>query len=172
MKIAVFCSANNNIDPTYFNMAERLGKWIGEHGHTLIYGGGNSGLMECIGKSVHEAGGRTIGVVPRIMEEGRRMSDYVDVEIPCEDLTDRKAIMMQQADEFCALPGGIGTLDEVFTVAASATIGYHHKRVTLYGVNGFWDSLIALLDDLQQKGMIRGDYHEYLHVKHIDSLNQ
>lgn len=54
MKIAVFCSANNNIDPTYFNMAERLGKWIGEHGHTLIYGGGNSGLMECIGKSVHE----------------------------------------------------------------------------------------------------------------------
>ena len=80
--------------------------------------------------------------------------------------------MMQQADEFCALPGGIGTLDEVFTVAASATIGYHHKRVTLYDVNGFWDSLIALLDDLQQKGMIRGDYHEYLHVKHIDSLNQ
>ena len=86
MNIAVFCSANNNIAPDYFRAAEELGRWIGENGHTLVYGGANSGLMECIGKAVHEAGGRTIGVIPRILEEGRRVSDYVDVEIPCEDL--------------------------------------------------------------------------------------
>ena len=172
MNIAVFCSANNNIDTDYFRSAEVLGRWIGANGHTLVYGGGNSGLMECIGKAVHEAGGRTIGVIPRIMEEGRRVSDYVDVEIPCEDLSDRKAIMMERSDEFYALPGGIGTIDEVFTVASAATIGYHHKKVTLCNVKGFWDSLITLLNDHQQKGMIRGEYHDYIEIKSIDDFNR
>ena len=172
MNIAVFCSANNNINPDYFRAAEVLGRWIGANGHTLVYGGGNSGLMECIGKAVHEAGGRTVGVIPRIMEEGRRVSDYVDVEIPCEDLSDRKAIMMERSDEFYALPGGIGTIDEVFTVASAATIGYHHKKVTLCNVKGFWDSLITLLNDHQQKGMIRGEYHDYIEIKSIDDFNR
>ena len=172
MNIAVFCSANNNIDPDYFRAAEVLGRWIGANGHTLVYGGGNSGLMECIGKAVHEAGGRTVGVIPRIIEEGRRVSDYVDVEIPCEDLSDRKAIMMERSDEFYALPGGIGTIDEVFTVASAATIGYHHKKVTLCNVKGFWDSLITLLNDHQQKGMIRGEYHDYIEIKSIDDFNR
>lgn len=172
MNIAVFCSANNNIDPDYFRAAEVLGRWIGANGHTLVYGGGNSGLMECIGKAVHEAGGRTVGVIPRIMEEGRRVSDYVDVEIPCEDLSDRKAIMMERSDEFYALPGGIGTIDEVFTVASAATISYHHKKVTLCNVKGFWDSLITLLNDHQQKGMIRGEYHDYIEIKSIDDFNR
>ena len=171
MNIAVFCSANNNIDPDYFRAAEELGQWIGENGHTLVYGGGNSGLMECIGKAVHEAGGRTIGVIPRIMEEGRWMSDYVDIEIPCEDLSDRKAIMMERSDEFYALPGGIGTIDEVFTVAAAATIGYHRKKVTLLNVKGFWDSMIALLNDHQQKGMIRGKFQDFIEVKDIKDIN-
>ena len=172
MNIAVFCSANNNIDPDYFRAAEVLGRWIGANGHTLVYGGGNSGLMECIGKAVHEAGGRTVGVIPRIMAEGRRVSDYVDVEIPCEDLSDRKAIMIERSDEFYALPGGIGTIDEVFTVASAATIGYHHKKVTLCNVKGFWDSLITLLNDHQQKGMIRGEYHDYIEIKSIDDFNR
>ena len=170
MNIAVFCSANNNIAPDYFRAAEELGRWIGENGHTLVYGGASSGLMECIGKAVHEAGGRTIGVIPRILEEGRRVSDYVDVEIPCEDLTDRKAIIMERSDEFFALPGGIGTIDEIFTVAASASIGYHHKKVTLVNVEGFWDSLIALLNDLLRKEMLRGSLNDYIDVKTIDDL--
>ena len=128
--------------------------------------------MECIGKAVHEAGGRTIGVIPRILEEGRRVSDYVDVEIPCEDLTDRKAIIMEQSDEFYALPGGIGTIDEIFTVAASASIGYHRKKVTLVNVEGFWDSLIALLNDLLRKEMLRGSLNDYIDVKTIDDLRK
>ena len=128
--------------------------------------------MECIGKAVHEAGGRTIGVIPRILEEGRRVSDYVDVEIPCEDLTDRKAIIMERSDEFFALPGGIGTFDEIFTVAASASIGYHRKKVTLVNVEGFWDSLITLLNDLLRKEMLRGSLNDYIDVKTIDDLRK
>ena len=170
MKICVFCSANEQIDPAFFSLTEELGKWAAENGHAIVYGGVNQGLMECLAKASKEAGGRTIGVVPMIVEKSGRISDFVDVEIPCDNLSDRKQLMMDQSDVFIALPGGIGTLDEVFTVAASATIGYHQKPVILYNMKGFWDSLIALLDDLQAKGMIRGNWREY--IKTADSIEQ
>jgi hypothetical protein len=88
----------------------------------------------------------------------------VDIEILCDNLTDRKQLMMDQADVFVALPGGIGTLDEVFTVAASATIGYHQKTVILYNIKDYWHPLIALLNDLQQCGMVRGEWQKYIKV--------
>lgn len=166
MKIAVFCSANNNVVDEFASEVNELGKWMGSEGHTLVYGGANSGLMESLAKSAHDAGSMVIGVVPQILEKGGRTSDYVDVEIPCDNLSDRKDLMLAQADVTVALPGGIGTLDELFTVAASRTIGYHQKRVILYNINGFWDSLIALLEDLQQKGMIRGNYSDGIAVAH------
>ena len=170
MKICVFCSANQQIDPEFFTMTEELGKWAATGGHSIVFGGVNQGLMECVAKSAKEAGGRTIGVVPMKVEETGRTSDYVDVEIPCDNLTDRKQLMMDQSDAFIALPGGLGTLDEVFTVAASATIGYHHKPVILYNMKGFWNQLIALLDDLQAKGMIRGDWRQY--IKTANSIEE
>ena len=81
-----------------------------------------------------------------------------------------RELMMDQSDVFIALPGGLGTIDEVFTVAASATIGYHQKPVILYNMKGFWNQLIALLNDLQQKGMIRGEWQQY--IKTADSLEE
>ena len=170
MKICVFCSANQLIDPAFFAMTEELGKWVAENGHTIVYGGVNQGLMECVAKATKEAGGRTIGIVPMIVEKSGRTSDFVDVEIPVDNLSDRKQLMMDQSDVFIALPGGLGTLDEIFTVVASATIGYHSKTMILYNMKGFWDSLVQLLDDLKQKGMIRGDWREY--IKTADSIEE
>ncbi len=170
MKICVFCSANQQIAPEYFTLAAELGAWAAKNGHAIVYGGVNQGLMECVAKAAKTAGGQTIGVVPMMVEKSGRVSDYVDIEIPCDNLSDRKQLMMDQSDVFIALPGGIGTFDEVFTVAASATIGYHQKLVILYNMNGFWNSLIALLDNLQQRGMIRGDWQA--HIKTADSLEE
>lgn len=164
MKITIFCSANADIDPEYFRMTEELGRWAGENGHTIVFGGCNMGLMECVARAAHNAGGRTIGVVPMIIERGGKTSQYLDVTIPCDNLSDRKDIMLAQSDIIIALPGGIGTLDEVFTVAASATIGYHSKHIILYNMHGFWNSLAALLDDLQRKGMIRGSWNKTIRV--------
>ena len=141
MKICIFCSANQLIDPDFFRMTEELGQWATREGHTIVYGGVNQGLMECVGKAAHEAGGRTIGVIPRIVEKSGRISDYVDIEMLCDNLSDRKQMMEDQSDVFVALPGGIGTI-----------------------MKGFWDSLIAMLDDLQQKGMVRGNWHDYIAV--------
>lgn len=164
MKICIFCSANQEIDPDFFELTEELGRWAAKNNHSIVYGGVNQGLMECVAKAAHEAGGQTIGVIPRIVEQSGRISDYVDVEILCDNLNDRKQLMEDKADVFIALPGGIGTLDEIFTIAASATIGYHDKKVILYNMKGFWDSLITLLDDLQNKGFTRKNWHTYIQV--------
>jgi hypothetical protein len=86
------------------------------------------------------------------------------VEILCDNLTDRKQLMMDQGDVFVALPGGIGTLDEIFTIAASATVGYHQKTVILYNMKGFWNSLIQMLDDLHARGVTRKQWHSYIKV--------
>ena len=170
MKICIFCSANDNLPAEYFELTRELGQWAGREGHTIVFGGVNQGLMECVARATHEAGGLTIGIVPQIIEKNGRLSDYVDVDIPCDNLRDRKQLMMDQSDVFIALPGGIGTIDEIFTVASSATIGYHQKKVILYNMKGFWDSLIALLNDLQGKGMIRGDWQQY--IKKADSIEE
>ena len=170
MKICIFCSANDKIDAEYFRRTEELGQWAASNGHTIVFGGCDMGLMECVAKAAKSAGGMTIGVVPTKVEERGHVSDNVDVHIPCDNLNDRKALMMAQSDVFIALPGGIGTLDEIFSVAASATIGYHAKDVILYNINGFWDSLIAMLNDLDTKGMVRGEWKR--HIKVATSLQE
>lgn len=164
MKIAVFCSANDEIDPEYFRLTTQLGEWMAREGHTLVFGGCDSGLMECVARAVKDQGGRTIGVIPSIVEQGGRRSRHLDVEIPCDDLSDRKSLLMDQADAFIALPGGIGTLDEIFTVAASKTIGNHGRPVILFNINGCWDALTTLLDDLQQRGLMRGSWRSHFIV--------
>lgn len=164
MKITIFCSANENLDPDFFRLTEELGAWMAHNGHGLVFGGTNQGLMQCVAKAVKENGGMVTGVVPLLVEKGGKTSPFLDVEIPTDSLSDRKDIMVAQGDIIIALPGGIGTLDEIFSVAASHCIGYTHKKVILYNMKGFWDSLVSLLNDMDAKGMIRGDWHDKIEV--------
>lgn len=166
MNICIFCSANSNIPVEYFERTSELGTWMGANGHTLVFGGCNLGLMECVAKAVHDAKGMTVGVVPTIVEKGGKVSDYVDVKILCNNLSDRKDLMIERSDVIIALPGGVGTLDEIFTVLAAASIGYHNKRVILYNIGGFWDSLIAMLDDLKTRGVLRAGFEDTVKVAH------
>ena len=176
MNICIFCSANSNLPTEYFDRTRELGAWMGANGHTLVFGGCNLGLMECVAEAVHNAKGMTVGVVPSIVEKGGKvsehvdvkilcdMSDYLDVHIPTDNLSDRKDLMIQHSDVIIALPGGVGTLDEIFTVLAAASIGYHNKRVILYNIDGFWNSLIAMLDDLKAHGVMRAGFDDTLKV--------
>ena len=173
MRVGIFCSANNQIDAVYFEKTAELGRWLAQNGHEVVFGGCNLGLMECVARAAVEAGGRTVGVVPGIIEEHGRTSAFVSELVMCKDLNERKALMLGRSDVFVALPGGVGTLDEVFTVVASYSIGYHRKRVVLYNVNGFWNSLIALLKDMDGKGVIRGDWRAYIGVAdNLEELQQ
>lgn len=158
MNISVFCSANSDIDPDFFTLTRQLGTWIGQQGHTLVYGGADLGLMECVARAVAEAGGHITGVVPQRLEQMGHASPLPDVRIYCETLSERKDLMLEHSDVAIVLPGGIGTLDEAFSMAASGTLYYHDKRVVVYNMKGFWDDMERLLEGLQHQGFIRGDY--------------
>ncbi len=173
MNIAVFCSANEHIAASFFTATEQLGTWLAEHDHTLVYGGCDKGLMRAIGRSVHLAGGRVIGVIPRIIERENTRATYLDVDIPVETLSDRKDIMIDYADIAIALPGGIGTLDEIFTLLSAHTIGYHSKRVIIYNLDHFYDTTIALLQELQQQGMLRGGIADFIDIAYtLDDIEK
>ena len=175
MKIGIFCSANDQIAPEYFEQTEKFVDWCAKNGHSIVFGGCDKGLMGCVASTFAEnkqkrsengeksaKNADLIGVVPRIIEQGGRTSPELTQRIPCENLSDRKDLLLAQSDVLVALPGGIGTLDEVFTVAASHTIGYHHKKIVLYNIGGFWDALICLLNDLQARGMVRGHWSDFI----------
>ena len=104
------------------------------------------------------------------MEKDGSWATCLDVEIPVDDLSDRKSIMMAHSDIFIAMPGGVGTLDEIFTVAASNSIGYHSKKVILYNMKGFWGKAIAMLEDMVERGMIRGNLNKMIEI--ADNLNE
>ena len=158
-RIAVFCSASQDIDNIYAEKARELGAWMGDNRKTLVYGGTNSGLMEVIAAEAKAHGAMVMGVVPTIVEERGKTSDLCDVIFRTDNLSDRKDVMLRESEVAIALPGGVGTLDEVFSVMASATIGYHRKQVIFYNINGFWDGVIAFLDGLEKQ-----------HFAHLDIL--
>lgn len=122
------------------------------------------GLMECICRAVKEGGGTVMGVVPTKLEEKGRVSDRLDVTFHTVNLSDRKDVILRESDILVALPGGVGTLDEVFHVVAAATIGYHSKRVVLYNIDGFWDGLLAVLNQMEAQGFIRRPLENFLNV--------
>ena len=154
-KIGIFCSASDNIDKMYFESASQIGKWMGQTGKTLIYGGASLGLMECIARAVKENGGKVIGVVPAKLEENGKVSTLLDEEIHTRNLSDRKDIITEKSEVLVALPGGVGTLDEIFHVIAAAC---------------FYDELLKALHTLEDKGFARQPFSTYYEV--ANTLNE
>lgn len=163
-KIALFCSASDSIAPIYKEKAEELGAWMGEHHKWLIYGGANTGLMEVVAEAAKAKGAMLMGVVPTKLEERSMVSDKLDVTFHTVNLSDRKDIMLQEADVAVALPGGVGTLDEIFHVMASATIGYHGKQVIFYNINGFWNDILLFFHTLEETRFAHRPLKQYYKV--------
>lgn len=157
LSIAVFCSAATDIAPDFFEQTALLGRWIGVHGWRLVYGGACLGLMECVARAAKEAGATVAGIVPDKLVERGIVSSLLDEVIHVHSLGERKEVMLRESDLFIALPGGLGTLDEVFHILGESSIGYHTKPVVLYNIGGCWNSLLAMLDDLRCQGLLRHD---------------
>ena len=162
--IAVFCAASESIETLYVDAAHEVGALLGRLGVELVYGGACFGLMEAVACSAKANGAKITGIVPYILEERDRVSYILDEKINCNNLSERKDIMLQRSDLLVALPGGIGTLDEIFHVVAAATIGYHNKLVVLYNVNGFWNGLVDVIAVMAEKGFIRSNLSDKLLV--------
>ena len=155
MNIVVYCSSQAGLDEKYRQLARDLGTWIGQHGHTLLYGGSNAGLMHITASAAHEAGGHIIGVIPEMFRH--RIDPVCDEVVHTANLGDRKQYMIEHGDVFVIMPGGIGTLDEWMSTLAVLTIGNDDPRpVIVANINGLYDATIQQLADMTRTPFARG----------------
>ena len=165
MRLCVFCGSNAGQDPVYLQTARALGETLAANGIGLVYGGASVGLMGAVADAVLAKGGEVTGVMPQAL---------VDKEIAHKGLSDlrvvgsmheRKALMAELADGFIALPGGLGTFEELFEVWTWAQLGYHRKPCALLNAGGFYDKLISFLDDVTERGFVKPPHRAMLVVE-------
>lgn len=153
MRIAVYCSAANDLPEKWRDEARALGEWLGRNGAELVYGGVEAGLMKVVSEAALSAGSRIVGVVP-----ARRLnmaSPHLSVAIRTSDLSERKRIMLNLADVFVALPGGIGTLDEIASTLAHLSFTGRKAPVIICNTDGVFSGLIEQLDSFTRMGLMR-----------------
>ncbi len=160
--ICVFCSSSDAVAPVYFDAARELGGLLARHRLTLVYGGGNVGLMGALARSVHEGGGKVIGVIPSALRDLELAYTDADEMIVTKDLRERKAIMESYADAFVALPGGYGTVEEMIEVLTLKQLRFHDKPLIFLNTAGFYAHLRAFFEHLYEhhfaKPISRGLY--------------
>ena len=171
MKIAVYCASVFGNNEEYVKAARELGQWIGKNNHALVYGGGETGLMGAVAEEVHASGNEVIGVVPGNVEFIKsRPQPYVTKLITTANMSERKQKMVELADAFIALPGGIGTLDEISEAIVLTKISELQKPCILFNRNSFYTPLQEMLKKMDQAGFLWGDHME--HVLFSDHLNE
>lgn len=153
--ICVYCSSSNYLEDLYYEDARTLGRLMAEQDYGLVYGGGNVGLMGVLAKTVHEHDGYVFGVIPRQLKNREGVAyEVADDLIITETMRERKAIMYEKADAFITLPGGLGTLEELLETLTLKQLGYHSMPMIIVNVNGFYNSLIDMLNQFQKERFV------------------
>jgi uncharacterized protein (TIGR00730 family) len=153
--VCVYCGSAPGIDPIFAEEASALGRSMADAGIRLIYGGGNIGLMGTVARAVLDAGGEVTGVIPSFLKEREILLEDAQETIVVPDMHTRKQIMYERADAFIALPGGIGTLEELVEQLTWAQLGRHTKPILLLNTLNFWRPLLDLFDHMSRSGFIR-----------------
>jgi uncharacterized protein (TIGR00730 family) len=166
--ICVYCGSQTGGPPEYARAAASLGTAIARDGLTLVYGGGSVGLMGIVADAALAAGGRVIGVIPRILVERELAHRSLAELVKTGSMQERKSKMAELSDAFIALPGGIGTLDELFEMWTWAQLGLHAKPCALINTAGYYDDLVAFLDRAVADGFLRAETRSLLRV--VDDL--
>jgi len=162
MKVAVFCGSSTGNKLSYVNEAKKLGLFFANNGIDLVYGGGKVGLMGTIADAALSHGGKVIGVIPEYLKEKEIAHEGLTELIVVRDMHERKACMASMADAFVALPGGAGTLEEIFEAWTWAQLGHHSKPCAFYNTNGFYDHLLAMITNMIDSGFLNAEYSEML----------
>jgi uncharacterized protein (TIGR00730 family) len=154
MRICVYCSSSDRIDPGYVLLAGQVGTELAGRGHTLVSGGGSVSCMGAVARSARAGGAHTVGVIPRRLLDLEVSDTDADELIVTETMRERKAIMDDRADAFLALPGGLGTLEELFEIWVAAMLGMHAKPIVVLDPDGVFAHLHTLVDSLVDKGFV------------------
>ncbi|MCE7008486.1 TIGR00730 family Rossman fold protein [Kibdelosporangium philippinense] len=165
MRICVFCGSAAGTKPRYAAAAAELGKLLAKRGITLVYGGASVGTMGIIADAALEAGGEVIGVIPTSMTDREIAHQGLTELHVVSTMHERKALMAELSDAFLALPGGAGTLDELFEIWTWYQIGVHSKPIGIANIDGFYDPLIAMVDHMVAEGFIRASYRDFITIE-------
>jgi uncharacterized protein (TIGR00730 family) len=172
--ICVYCGASNGVAPVYNDAAAALGRTMAAENIRLVYGGGSIGLMGILARAVMDGGGAVTGIIPQFLKEREVMLREVGDLIVTANMHERKQAMFERADAFVALPGGIGTLEELVEVATWAQLDRHVKPILIVNINGFWDPLIVLFEHMAREGFLHkaflGENHNDLPVSYVDTV--
>ena len=169
--ICVYCGSGFGSSPAFVEAASALGRAMAEQGISLIYGGGNVGLMGTVARSVLDHGGHVTGIIPDFLKSREKMLDDVQETIVVSDMHTRKRLMFEKADAFVALPGGIGTLEELVEQMTWAQLGRHTKPILMLSTGGFWKPLLTLLAHMREQGFIRpGLELNYLVAERVEEV--
>lgn len=155
LAICVFCGSGPGKNPAYVEAARELGRSIATAGLGLVYGGGGRGLMGEVGRATLAHGGRVTGIIPGFLREKEMMLREVTELIVTSDMHERKRLMFERSDAFVALPGGVGTLEELIEQMTWAQLGRHNKPIVLASIDGFWSPLLSLLEHMREEAFIR-----------------
>lgn len=161
--IAVFCGANAGTKPVYLDGARALGTELGRRRLSLVYGGGSVGLMGMVARSARDQGCHVVGVIPNYLTTKELMGQKIGDLIVVETMHERKATMGKMADAFIAMPGGFGTMDELFEVITWGQLGLHVKPIGLLNLDGYFDPLVGFIDHAVAQGFVR-PHHRGLFV--------
>ncbi|WP_025772220.1 TIGR00730 family Rossman fold protein [Thioalkalivibrio sp. HK1] len=164
-RLCVFCGNQAGLSPTWIEAATTLGRAIAHHRIELVYGGGGQGMMGAVADAALEAKGRVIGVIPSDLFAHESLHRGIDEVCEVETMRERKSLMMDLSDGFIVLPGGVGTMDELFEIWALARIGIHSKPTVLLNIEGYYDSLVDFLDTMTASAYIGADDRAYLQVE-------
>lgn len=162
--VALFCGSASGSQPEYAEMAREFGKRLAQKQITLYYGGGCIGLMGEAAKGAMENGGKVIGVSPEFFKKGEVLDEDITELIIVDNMSERKQLMERESDAFVILPGGYGTMDELFEVITDAQLGLHFKPVVIFNINGYYDALVALLERFCEDGFLRPFHRGLLSV--------
>jgi uncharacterized protein (TIGR00730 family) len=168
--ICVYCGSSPGNDPLYLEAAQTFGRTLAREDIKLVYGGGGIGLMGAIADATLKAGGNVTGIIPDFLVARERALDGEHGVIVTNDMHERKRTMFELADAFVAMPGGIGTLEELVEQMTWIQLGRHKKPLLLLNINGFWEPLVALLGHQQQQGFIRRGSFEYLVANRAEDI--
>lgn len=162
--IAVFCSSSDMINQEYFQIARELGQLMAKNNLELVYGGSVVGLMGEVARSVKENGGQTLGVIPKALNLDKVVHDIDDELIITDGMRERKAIMDERAGAFIGLPGGFGTLEEMFEVLTLKQLGYHNKAIVFLNVRGYYNQLLEMFEHIYAENFAKEEYRVLYHV--------
>ncbi|MET3732976.1 TIGR00730 family Rossman fold protein [Moheibacter stercoris] len=169
--ICVYCASSLGNNPIFAEQAYELGKTLSEHGITLVYGGAKVGLMGIVADGSLTNGGNVVGIIPEFLAAKEIKHDQLQELIVVETMHERKALMQEKSDGFIALPGGFGTMEELFEILTWGQLSLHKKPIGILNVGGYYDSLIQLIDTMIQSGLLKEEYKNMVLVSDsIDDL--